>query len=170
MEKRTGVITFAGGPVTLVGKEIKVGDTAPDFVAVNNDLSEFKLSSTDGKVRIISVVPSLDTGVCSLQTRTFNEDAADLGDVLILTLSMDLPFAQQRFCAAEGIDKVITISDYKDADFGTKYGFLMEELRLLARGVIVLDKDGKVTYVEYVSEVTEHPNYDAAIEAAKAIL
>ncbi|NLY21025.1 MAG: thiol peroxidase [Tissierellia bacterium] len=170
MEKREGIITFGGEPKVLVGSEIKVGAKAPEFTAVKNDLSEFKFSETSGKVRIISVVPSIDTGVCSLQTRSFNEDAADLGDVLILTLSMDLPFAQSRFCAAEGIDKVVMLSDYKDADFGLKYGFLIEDLRLLTRGVIVVDKDDTVKYVEYVGEVTEHPDYDAALSAARELI
>lgn len=170
MDKRTGVVTMAGGPMTLVGPEIKVGDVAPEFKAVKNDLSEFNLSDMDGKVKIISVVPSLDTPVCELQTINFNEKASELGDVVILTLSMDLPFAQARFCGAKDIDKVITLSDHKDADFGTKYGFLMEELRLLARGIVVLDKDNKVTYVEYVSEATNHPDYDKAYEAVKKLI
>ncbi len=170
MEKRQGVVTMGGNPVTLVGPEVKVGDRAEDFTVVKNDLSPFKLSDSQGKVRIISVVPSLDTGVCELQTINFNEMAAELGDLEILTISMDLPFAQKRFCGAKGIDKVITLSDHKDGDFGRKYGFLMEELRLLARGIVVIDKEGKVSYVEYVKEATNHPDYDKAYEAAKALL
>ncbi len=170
MEKRTGIITMGGNPMTLLGKEIKVGDTAPDFTVLKNDLSPFSLKDVEGKVKIISVVPSIDTGVCELQTTTFNEEASKLGDVVILTISVDLPFAQSRFCAAKGIDKVITLSDHKDLSFGLNYGFVIEELRLLGRGIVILDKDNKVKYVEYVKEVTNHPDYDKAIEAAKKLL
>ncbi len=170
MNKRKDIVKMGGNPVTLIGDEVKVGDKAKDFTALNTDLSEFNLSSTNGKVRIISVVPSLDTGVCELQTINFNEMASKLGDVVILTVSMDLPFAQERFCGAKGIDKVVTISDHKDADFGEKYGFLMEELRLLARGIVIIDKDGVVQYVEYVPEATDHPDYDKAYEEAKKLI
>lgn len=164
-------ITFGGKPVTIVGNEIKVGDKAPDFVAVNNDLSPFDSKKYNGKVRIISIVPSVDTGVCELQTKKFNEEATALGDdVVVITISNDLPFAQGRFCAAEGIDRALVVSDYKDLDFGKKYGFVIEDLRLLTRGVIVIDKDDKVTYVEYVPEVTNHPDYDKAIEEAKKVI
>lgn len=160
-------VTFAQKPVTLIGPEIQVGDDAPNFKVLSNDLQEVSLDKYDGKVKIISVVPSIDTGVCAAQTRRFNEEAAKLDDVHILTISMDLPFAQARYCAAEGIDNVDTLSDHRDADFGQKYGVLMEELRLLARSVFVVDADNKVTYVEYVSEVTDHPDYDAVLDHVK---
>lgn len=170
MEKRNDVITFAGNPMTLLGKEIKVGDKAPDFTALKPDLSPFKLSDLKGKPVIISSVPSLDTGVCELQTIRFNEEANKLPDVHIVTISCDLPFALSRFCADKGIDKAVTVSDHKDLDFGSKYGFVIEELRLLTRGIVVLDKEGTVKYVEYVPEVTNHPDYDKALEAASALL
>ena len=156
MEKRTGVVTFAGGPITLVGPEIKVGQQAPDFTVLSNDLQAKTLKDFEGKVKVISVVPSLDTDVCDAQTRWFNQDATALSeDVVVLTISMDL-------------DKVVTLSDHKDASFGENYGFLIEELRLLTRGVVVINKDNKVTYVEYVPEVTQAVNFDAALEAIKA--
>lgn len=169
-DKRQGLVTMGGNPVTLIGKEIKVGDKAPDFTVLTNDLQPYSLKDAADKVKIISVVPSLDTGVCEFQTTHFNQEASNLGDVLILTISVDLPFAQQRFCGAKGIDKVITLSDHKDLSFGMNYGFVMEELRLLSRGIVILDKDNNVKYVEYVKEVTEHPNYDKAIEEAKKLL
>lgn len=169
MEKRTGAVTFAGGPITLLGEEVKVGDKAKDFTCLTDELKPYGLKDTKGKIVIISVVPSVDTGVCELQTKTFNERAAEIKDAVILTISCDLPFAQKRFCAANGIDAVKVLSDHKDLDFGMKYGFVMEELRLLARGIVVIDRDGTVKYVEYVKEVTNHPDYDKAIEAAKAL-
>lgn len=170
MIKNTGVITFGGNPLTLVGEMTKAGTKAADFSVLGNDLKPKKLSDYKGSVRIISAVPSIDTGICSAQTRRFNEEAAALGDVIILTISCDLPFALGRFCAAEGIDKVVTLSDHKDLDFATKYGFLIEELRLIARGIIVVDKDDMITYVEYVKEVASHPDYDKAIAAARELL
>lgn len=170
MEKRTGIITMGGNPMTLLGKEIKIGDKAPDFTVLTNDLSKFSLKDVEGKVKIISIVPSVDTGVCELQTTTFNEEAAKIEDVVILTISVDLPFAQKRFCSAKGIDKVITLSDHKDLSFGLNYGFAIEELRLLARGIVILDKENIVRYVEYVNEVTNHPNYDKAVEEVKKLL
>ena len=160
-------ITFKGNPVTLVGQEVKVGDQAPNFTVLANDLSEVTLDSSKGNVRLISVVPSLDTGVCDAQTRRFNEEAAHLGNVKVLTISMDLPFAQKRWCGANGIENVQTLSDHREASFGKAYGVLIEELRLLARSIFVVDSNDKVTYVEYVSEATNHPNYEAALEAAK---
>lgn len=169
-KERKGVVTFGGDDITLIGEEIKPGDKAPDFTALKNDLSEYSLKDAGDKVKIISVVPSLDTPVCELQTINFNEKANELGDVAILTLSMDLPFAQARFCGAEGIDKLITLSDHRDADFGEKYGFLIKELRLLTRGIVVLDKDNTVKYVEYVAEATNHPDYDKAIAAARELI
>ncbi|WP_337019597.1 thiol peroxidase [Oceanobacillus massiliensis] len=160
-------VTFKQEPVTLVGPEIKVGDMAPDFTVLSNDLKEVKLSDYSGKVKLISVVPSIDTGVCSEQTRRFNEEANKLDNVYVLTISMDLPFAQGRWCAANGIEKVDTLSDHRDADFGEKYGTLMKELRLLARSVFVVNSKDEVSYVEYVSEGTTHPDYEAALKAAK---
>jgi thioredoxin-dependent peroxiredoxin len=161
-------VTFKNNPITLVGKEVKVGDTAPEFTVLANDLSPVTLADSKGKVRLISVVPSVDTGVCDAQTRRFNEDASSLNNVEVLTISVDLPFAQKRWCAANGLENVKTLSDHRDLSFGEAYGVHMKELRLLARAVFVVDSNDKVTYVEYVSEGTNHPNYEAAIEAAKA--
>lgn len=161
-------VTFHDDPVTLLGQEVTVGDQAPNFTVLANDLSPVTLDDSKGNIRLISVVPSLDTGVCAQQTRKFNEEAAALGDdVKILTISVDLPFAQGRWCGAEGIDAVQTLSDHRDLSFGEAYGVIIEELRLLTRSVFVIDKDGKVVYVEYVPEVTDHPNYEKAIEAVK---
>lgn len=162
-------ITFKQNPMTLIGNEVKVGDTAPDFTVLANDLSPVTLQDSKGKTRLISVVPSLDTGTCDTQTRKFNESAAELGDdVVILTVSNDLPFAQKRWCAAAGIDSVQTLSDHRDLSFGEAYGVAIDELRLLTRSIFVVDSNDKVTYVEYVPEATEHPNYEKAIEAVKA--
>jgi thiol peroxidase len=162
-------ITFKQNPMTLIGNEVKVGDTAPDFTVLANDLSPVTLQDSKGKTRLISVVPSLDTGTCDAQTRKFNESAAELGDdVVILTVSNDLPFAQKRWCAAAGIDSVQTLSDHRDLSFGEAYGVAIDELRLLTRSIFVVDSNDKVTYVEYVPEATEHPNYEKAIEAVKA--
>jgi thioredoxin-dependent peroxiredoxin len=166
--ERQGAITFKNGPVTLLGNEVKVGDQAPDFTVLANDLSPVTLASSAGTVRLISVVPSLDTGVCDAQTRRFNEEAANLGNVKVLTVSADLPFAQKRWCGAAGIENVQTLSDHRDLSFGVNYGVAIKELRLLARAIFVVDSSDKVVFVEYVSEATNHPNYEAAIEAAKA--
>ncbi|HWK23801.1 MAG TPA: thiol peroxidase [Ureibacillus sp.] len=164
-------VTFINNPVTLVGNEVKVGDKAPDFTVLANNLTPVTLKDSEGKVRLISVVPSLDTGVCDAQTRRFNEDVVALGEgIAFYTVSVDLPFAQKRWCAAAGLENVQTVSDHKDLSFGKAYGVYMEELRLLARSVFVIDKEGTVTYVEYVPEGTNHPNYEAAIEAVKALL
>lgn len=163
-------VTFINKPVTLIGNEIKVGDQAPNFTVTANDLSAVTLTDLAGKIRLFSVVPSLDTGVCDQQTRKFNEAAAELGeDVAIYTVSMDLPFAQKRWCGAAGIDKVVTVSDHREASFGEAFGVHMKELRLLARSIFVVDADGKIAYVEYVPEGTNHPNYEAALEAVKAL-
>ncbi|KIL43849.1 thiol peroxidase [Jeotgalibacillus soli] len=162
------VITFKENQVTLLGSEVKVGDKAPDFTVLANDLSSVTLGDSKGTVRLISVVPSLDTGVCDAQTRRFNEEAAELGNVKILTISVDLPFAQRRWCGANGIENVQTLSDHRDLSFGKAFGVAIEELRLLARAVFVVDSNDVVTYTEYVSEATDHPDYAAAIEAAKA--
>ncbi|MDZ5712472.1 thiol peroxidase [Jeotgalibacillus haloalkalitolerans] len=160
-------ITFKNNPVTLLGNEVKVGDQAPEFTVLANDLSPFHLKDSAEKVKIISVVPSLDTGVCDAQTRKFNEEASKLNNTEVLTISVDLPFAQKRWCGDSGLEQVITLSDHRDLSFGQAYGVAIEELRLLARAVFVIDTDDKVTYVEYVKEATDHPDYDAAIEAAK---
>jgi len=171
MQKIKDKVTFKGNPVTLVGNPIQEGDEAPDFQALDNELSPKKLSDYEGKVKILSVFLSIDTGPCSRQTRKFNEEATKLGDdVVILSLSNDLPFALGRFCGAEGINNVLTLSDHKDLDFGTKYGFLVEEFRLLARGVVVIDKNNKVHYVEYVPEISEEPDYDSAFKAIRELI
>jgi thiol peroxidase len=161
-------VTFIGNPVTLLGTEVKVGDKAPNFTVLANDLSEVTLNDTKGQVRLISVVPSLDTGVCDAQTRRFNQEASNLGNVKVLTISVDLPFAQKRWCGAAGVENVQTLSDHRDLSFGEAYGVAMQEFRLLARAIFVVDSNDTVTYVEYVSEGTNHPNYEAALEAAKA--
>ncbi|QJX75222.1 thiol peroxidase [Priestia megaterium] len=161
------VTKFKGNDVTLLGNQVKVGDKAPNFTVLANDLSEVTLDSTKGSVRLISVVPSIDTGVCDAQTRRFNEEAAKLDNVKVLTVSVDLPFAQKRWCGANGINNVQTLSDHRDLSFGEAYGVAIQELRLLARSIFVVDSNDNVTYVEYLPEVTEHPNYEAAIEAAK---
>jgi len=164
-------VTFKNNPVTLIGNEVKVGEQAPDFTVLANDMSPVTLKDSQGKVRLIISVPSLDTGVCDAETRRFNEEVAGIGgDIAFYTVSVDLPFAQKRWCAAAGIEGVHTVSDYKDLSFGEAYGVHMKELRLLARAVFVVDREGTVTYVEYVSEGTSHPNYEAAIEAVKAAL
>ncbi|GEL05139.1 thiol peroxidase [Rummeliibacillus sp. G93] len=163
-------VTFKNNPVTLVGPEIKVGDKAPEFTALSTDMQEKHLSDFAGKKVLISVVPSLDTGVCDAQTRRFNEEATGLGeDVVVLTISCDLPFAQKRWCGANGIENIYTLSDHRDLSFGDAYGVHMQELRLLARSIFVVDQDGKVAYVEYVPEGTDHPDYDHAIDAIKSL-
>ena len=171
MEKRTGVVTFAGNPIGLLGKEVKVGDKAPAFTLLDNGLGEKTLADYAGKVKVISVVPSLDTGVCDAQTRWFNQNVSKLGEnVVVLTVSVDLPFAQKRWCGAAGIDQVETLSDHRDLSFGENYGFILEGLRLLSRGIVVIDKDDVVRYVEYVPEVTSAVNFDAAEAATKALV
>lgn len=161
-------VTFKHNPVTLIGNEVKVGDKAPDFTVLANDMSEVTLASSKGKVRLFSVIPSIDTGVCDTQTRKFNEEAANLENVEVITVSADLPFAQRRWCAANGLANVITVSDHRDLSFGEAYGVAMKELRLLARAIFVVDTNDTVTYVEYVSEGSNHPDYEAAIAAVKA--
>ena len=169
MTERTGELTFKGGPLTLLGNKLAVGDAAPAFKLSGNDLSSVTLEDSAGKVRLISVVPSLDTGVCDQQTRRFNEEAAAIGDnVVILTVSADLPFAQARWCGAAGVDKLQTLSDHYDMNFANAYGVHIKELRLDTRAIFVVDSAGKLVHVEYVPEMTDPPNYDAAIAAAKA--
>lgn len=163
-------ITFKGNPITLIGPELKVGDRAPDFSVVDGTLSKVSLASYQGKVKIISAVPSLDTPVCDTETRRFNQEAAQLpGDVALLTISMDLPFAQKRWCGAAGIDKVITLSDYRDRSFGQAYGVLIDELKLLSRSIFVVDKNDTIRYIQHVPEVTQEPDYAAVIAAAKEL-
>lgn len=165
-------VTFKGNPVTLLGETVKVGDKAKDFTVLATDLSPVKLSDFAGKVVVISVVPSVDTGVCEMQTIRFNKEIANFSkdDVQLLTISLDLPFALGRFCADKGIENSLTVSDHKELDFGLKYGFVIEELRLLSRGTVIVDREGNVKFVEYVSEVTSHPDYDKALEVAKSLV
>jgi thiol peroxidase len=170
-EERTGVVTLKGNPLTLIGPEVKVGEKAPDFSSLKGLGAPITLADLEGKVKVFNVIISVDTPVCDVQIKRFNQEAANLGDdVVILTLSMDLPFALGRYCAAEGIDKVQTASDYKDASFGEAYGVLIKEHRLLARALFVVDKDDIVRYAEYVPEVATEPNYDPAIAAVKESL
>ena len=170
MQERKGLVTFKGAPLTLLGPEVIVGGDGPDFTALGNDLSDVHLSSLRGKVCIISSVPSLDTPVCDTQTRRFNEAASQLGpDVQVLTISMDLPFAQARWCGAAGVERVRTLSDHRDASFGKAFGLLIKELRLLARAVFVVGRDGKIQYAQIVKELTDEPDYDAALEAARKL-
>lgn len=166
--ERSGAVTIKGQPFTLLGKPLKVGDPAPDAELVANDLTTVKLSDYVGKVRLISVVYSLDTGICDTQTRKFNEEATKLGrDVVVLTVSADLPFAQKRWCGASGLENVITLSDHKAMSFADAYGVHIKERRLTSRAVFVLDRQNVVRYVEYLPEVGSHPNYDAALQALK---
>lgn len=165
--ERPGATTMRGNPLTLIGPELKAGDKAPDFKLVDNSLKNVTLADTGHNVRIISVVPSLDTPVCDAQTKHFNEEAANLPGVDIITVSMDLPFAQKRWCGAFGVDKVKMLSDHKDGSFGTNYGTLIKELRIESRAIFVLDADNKVVHAEYVKEVADFPNYETALAAAR---
>lgn len=166
--ERAAATTLRGNPFTLIGPEIKVGDKAPDFTAVDGSLKPVHLSDTGSKTRIFSVVPSLDTPVCDAQTKRFNEEAAKLKDVDIYTVSMDLPFAQKRFCNSFALDNVKMLSDHRDGSFGESYGTLIKELRILSRAIFVVDPENKVKYVEYVPEVGDSPNFEAALAAAKS--
>ncbi|OHB59560.1 MAG: lipid hydroperoxide peroxidase [Planctomycetes bacterium RBG_13_44_8b] len=171
MEGQKRIVTMKGKPLTLVGNEIKKGQQAPEFEVVANDMSPVKLSSFKGKVCIICSVPSLDTSVCDRETRRFNEEAQKLGDkVAVLVISMDLPFAQKRWCGAAGIENVQTLSDYRDSSFGSAYGVLIKELRLLARAVFIVDSKGVIGYVQIVGELTNEPDYDAALEVVGKLL
>jgi thiol peroxidase len=170
MNKRANLVTMGGNPVTLLGNEVKQGDKAPDFTVLTGEMQPYSLKDAGSKVKIISVVPSLDTGVCEMQTLRFNNEALELEDTIILTISVDLPFAQKRFCNAHSIQNVMTLSDHKDLSFGLNYGFVMEENRLLSRGVVVVDQDNIVRYVEYVKEVKEHPDYQKALEEAAKLV
>lgn len=170
-EERRGLVTFKGGPMTLLGPEIKVGDKAPDFKTADNNLQPATLDSFRGKVKIITSVPSLDTPVCDMETRRFNEEAGKMPDnVVVLTISMDLPFAQKRWCAAAGVEKVKTLSDYQSRSFGLAYGVLVKELQLLARAVFILDDQDIVRYIETVPEITKEPDYDRVLGAVKGLL
>lgn len=167
--ERKGAITFKNNPMTLIGPEVKVGSKAPDFKVVANDLSEVTLASSKGKTRLISVMPSLDTPVCDLQGKRFNEEASKLPDnVVVLVVSVDLPFAQKRWCGAANATKVQTLSDHRELSFGKAYGAVIKELKLLTRAVFIVGPDDKVQYVEYVKEVTQHPDYDKALNSLKA--
>ncbi len=169
--ERPNAVTMKGNPVTLVGPELRVGDKAPGFAVRTQELKPFTLEDTRGRIRLFSAVPSLDTPVCDMQTRRFNEEAARLGDrVEIITVSMDLPFAQKRWCGAAGIDKIRVVSDYYDRSFALAYGTLIKELHLECRAVFVVDEHDVVRYVEYVPEVTSHPDYDRALAAVRSLL
>lgn len=168
-QERKGAATFKGNPVTLIGPQLKPGVPAPEFQALGTDLSPVTLSSLKGKTVLISVATSLDTSICDLQGKRFNEEAAKLPNVQILNISMDLPFAQRRWCGASGVDRIKTLSDHRDASFGTAYGVLIKEMRLLARSVFVVDANGTIRYAEYVPEVASHPDYDAALAAVRQL-
>lgn len=167
--ERTGAVTLKGNPMTLVGPELHIGDKAPDFEAVDSTMKPVNLGATGQKVRIFSVVPSLDTPVCDAQTKRFNDEAAKLPDLEIYTVSMDLPFGQKRWCNDFGIDKVKMLSDHRNASFGMAYGTLIKELRIESRAIFVVDKKGMIQHVEYVKEVADHPDYEAALHKARAL-
>lgn len=167
--ERPGATTMRGNPLTLIGPELKVGDKAPEFSAIDTGLQPVSLASTGGNVRIFSVVPSLDTPVCDMQTKRFNEEAAKLPSVEILTISMDLPFAMKRWCGAMGVDKVKMVSDHRTGSFGESYGTMIKDLRIESRAIFVVDKQNVVRHAEYVKEVADHPNYDAALSVAKEL-
>jgi len=167
--ERTGATTLKGNPLTLLGPELKAGDKAPDFEVVNRSLETVTLAQTGSSVRIFSVVPSLDTPVCDAQTKRFNDEASKLPNVEIYTVSMDLPFAQARWCGAFGVDKVKMLSDHRNASFGASYGTLIKELRIESRAIFVVDKDNVIRHAEYVKEVADYPNYEAALAAAKSL-
>jgi len=167
-QERKGAATFKNNPLTLIGLELKKGDKAPNFQLLGNDLSTVTLENFKGKTKLISVVPSLDTPVCDMQTKRFNEEASRLpSDVVVLTVSTDLPFAQARWCGAAHADKIKTLSDHRDAAFGKAYGVLIKELRLLSRSIFIIGPDDKIQYIEYVKEVTQHPNYEKALGALR---
>ncbi len=169
--ERSAAVLFKGNPASLLGPEIKVGDKAPDFRVVDNGLQPVTLATDAGKIRLIAVAPSLDTALCDTMTRKFNQDAAALPDsVVVYTITVDLPFAQKRWCGNAGIDKVKTLSDYQERSFGLNYGVLLKDLKLLARSVFVIDAEDNIAYVELVPEVTTEPDYTAALTAVKALL
>ena len=166
MAERPGIVTIHGNPLTLVGDEVKAGAAAPEAELLDNDLNPVKLSSYRGKILVLASVPSLDTPVCDLETRRFNDEAAHLGtDIEMVTVSMDLPFAQKRWCGAAGVNRVKTLSDHREAVFGLAYGVLIKELRLLARAVFIVDREGTLQYQQLVKEVTSEPNYEEVLQA-----
>lgn len=167
--ERHGGSTFKGSPLTLVGPELKTGDKAPDFEAVDKTMQPVNLEKTSGEVRIFSVVPSLDTPVCDMQTKRFDEEMKKNGALKVYTISMDLPFAQSRWCGAFGVDRVVMLSDHREGSFGRAYGTLIKEWRILSRAIFVVDKDNVVRHAEYVKEVAEHPNYEAALAKAREL-
>ena len=170
MQERKGLITMKGNPLTLLGPDLKPGDKAPRFTVLNGELKEVTLGDFSGKIKIISVTPSLDTSVCDLQLRRFNHEAASLPeDVVVLNMSMDLPFAISRFCTTASIDKAKALSDHRDASFGTAYGVLIKELRLLARSIFIVDRDDVIRYKEVVREQSTHPDYDRALDTLRQI-
>jgi thiol peroxidase len=171
MEERTGLVSLQGNPLTLLGPELKLGDRAPEFEVLDNSLSPIQLASFKGKIIILASLPSLDTPVCDLETRRFNTEAGKLdADIRILTISMDLPFAQKRWCGAAGVDKVVTLSDHRTASFGSAYGVLIKELRLLARAVFVLDRDGVIRYIQILPDLAQEPDYDQAIKVVEKLV
>jgi len=168
MQERSGIVTFKGNPVTLLGPELKLGDKAPDFRVFDQQLNPVTLADSAGKTRIICTVPSIDTPVCDAETRRLNQEAAQLPDnIVLLTVSMDLPFALQRWCNASGVDRVMTLSDYQEISFGLAYGVLIKELKLLSRSIFVVDAEDTIRYIQHVSEIAEEPDYAAALVAAK---
>lgn len=168
--ERNGIVTIKGNPLTLIGSELKVGEKAPDFTVLNGDLKEVRLKDFAGKIKVISVTPSLDTPVCDMQARSFNHEATQLADnVVVLNISMDLPFAISRFCTTAGIDKVKVLSDHRDASFGNAYGVLIKELRLLARSVFVIDKNDVISYREIVPELTNPPDFTCPLAMVKKL-
>lgn len=168
--ERKGIVTMKGNPMTLIGPQLKAGDKAPEFTVLDNKFTSMGLKDFKGKVKLISVTTSLDTSVCDMQARRFNQEAGKLPeDIVLMNISMDLPFAISRFCTTAGIDKVKTFSDHKDASFGIAYGVLVKEMRLLARSIFIVDKDNIIKYVEIVPEITNHPDYDKALEMVKKL-
>ncbi len=171
MEERTGITAFKGNPVTLLGPALDVGDRAPDFRMVDTDLAPVTLADFRGKIKIISAVPSLDTPVCDMETRRFNKEAAQLPEsIVVLTVSLDLPFAQKRWCGAAGIDRVKTLSDYQERSFALSYGVLIKELKLLSRSIFVVDGADTIRYIQHVPEITAEPDYEAVLGAAKGLI
>lgn len=170
MIERTGIVTFKGKPLTLLGEELKAGDKAPDFTVTDNDFHAFSFADCRGKICLISSVHSLDSSVCDRETRRFNEEASKIPQVMILTISMDLPFAQKRWCGAAGITSLKTLSDYREASFGLNYGVLIKENGLLARAVFLVDKKGIITYTQLVSEIATEPDYDALMRAVREVV
>jgi thiol peroxidase len=168
--ERKNAVTFKGNPITLLGNEVKTGEDAPDFKVLDAELNEKGLADFNDKIKLIASVPSLDTPVCDLQIKRFNDEAVKISKgVVILFISMDLPFAQKRFCQEFNIKKVKTFSDHRDGDFGVKYGVLIKELRLLARAIFIIDKENKVRYVQYVKDITDQPDYDGALNTLKEV-